>query len=597
MIDSHANQTPDAGNGDGNVFRAVRGKLLYLVAFVALVGALTYFVLVQLSPNYLARAFILVEASEPREDNSLASVREATGFFDSEAVSEQIRDLRSPGLARSVSRELDFAGRPEFNPALRVTSFVSDFLIMLGLNRDPSWTSAEELVVESFGQNLSVHTVENSRLVAIEFVSQDPQLAADAANAVAEKYISSRQTAQREATEDSVSWLKSEIARMTDQVSEAEGRVEAFRVAKDTPTTGEQTSARRDLQGKAVGNTEILQGPAQLRTTIAPVIEPEENLLSLAREAARQRDLLVSYLDRYHEILARRSDGTHIAEARIISLASVPSEPAFPQTGRITIAACLAALILGVAFMAIRKMTSRRRMRRSHLVSELDNETEVGKTRWRDDNAVRRMMPSDPTFAPGQSNRIDESVATIADQIIAGGYKRIVVTMPEGADFDGRPLAAVALARAMARAERRPVLIDLCPDGANSASMGETDELPGFSDLFAGEASFAQVIFRDRKSRVHFIPGGAQPLSPQKLTDERVVMLVSALDHTYDQVILDIGQEALEATAKGCEAAVLVSEFSEPDPRTLATVGRLGACSDAKVFVLALDPLVAQEAA
>jgi uncharacterized protein involved in exopolysaccharide biosynthesis/Mrp family chromosome partitioning ATPase len=585
MIDSHANHMPDAGTGGGSVFRTMRGKLLYLAAFVVLVGALTYFVLTQLSPSYLARAFILVEASEG----------EATGSFDTEAVSEQIRDLRSPGLARTVSRELDFIGRPEFNTALRVTSFVSDFLILVGLNKDPSWTSAEELVVERFGQGLSVHIVENSRLVAIEFVSQDPQLAADAANSLAKKYISSRQTAQRETTEDSVSWLKSEIARMTDQVSEAEARVEAFRVANDGATIGEQMPAGLERQGEAVGNTEILQGSVQLRTTIAPVIEPEENLLSLKHEAARQRDLLASYLDRYHEVLARRSDGTLLAEARIISLASAPSQPAFPQTGKMTIAACLAALILGLAFMGIQNIAGRRRMRRAALVS--GPETEVGKTRWRDDNAVRRMMPSDPTFAPGQSNRIDESVATIADRIIAGGYKRIMVTMPEGADWNGRPLAAVALGRAMAQAEQRPVLIDLCPDGANSASMGEADEFPGFSDLFAGEASFAQVIFRDRKSRVHFIPGGAQPLSPQKLTDERVVMLVSALDHTYDHVILDIGEEAIEAMAKGCEAAVLVSEFAEPDPRTLATAGRLAACSDAKVFVLALDPLVAQEAA
>ena len=48
-----------------------------------------------------------------------------------------------------------------------------------------------------------------------------------------------------------------------------------------------------------------------------------------------------------------------------------------------------------------------------------------------------------------------------------------------------------------------------------------TSGLRAATDLYAGDASFAQVIFRDRKSRAHFIPAGRKPfpatLSPDLL--------------------------------------------------------------------------------
>src|SRR5690606_17880573 len=119
---------------------------------------------------------------------------------------------------------------------------------------------------------------------------------------------------------------------------------------------------------------------------------------------------------------------------------------------------------------------------------------------------------------PVSGSRVEDWLAEIAATLIEDGVKRIMVTTAEGSDESGRPLAAVALARALARAEQRPVLIDLRDDGANGASMGEGRELVGFADLFAGHASFADVIFRDARSRAHFIPAGQGAISTRNLS-------------------------------------------------------------------------------
>jgi MinD-like ATPase involved in chromosome partitioning or flagellar assembly len=205
------------------------------------------------------------------------------------------------------------------------------------------------------------------------------------------------------------------------------------------------------------------------------------------------------------------------------------------------------------------------------------------------------MMANEPTLVPEMIDRVEESLAVIAGEVIQSGKKRVLVTLAEGSDSEGRPLGAVALARALARTDARVVLVDFRSDGANAASMGESENLPGFSDLFDGEASFAQVIFRDRKSRVHFIPAGLRRFSRQDLADERVALLVNALDHTYDHVVFDVAGDFLEAIGSECDAAVVATEFDRDDPRTVHLIELVRVHSQARIVVCRIDPVEAGE--
>jgi Mrp family chromosome partitioning ATPase len=219
-----------------------------------------------------------------------------------------------------------------------------------------------------------------------------------------------------------------------------------------------------------------------------------------------------------------------------------------------------------------------------------------GHLRWADDHSVRRMMASEPTLAPALIDRVEESLASIAGEIIAHGARRVMVTLAEGSEENGRPLAAVALARALARTDARVVVVDFRGDGANSISMGEGTDLPGFADLFDGEASFAQVIFRDRRSRAHFIPAGRQPVSPEALAGERLSTILTALDHTYDHLIIDIGDDLIDRIGPTADAAVVVSEFGPSDPRTRRAFERITAVSPARILLLIVDPATTRPA-
>jgi Mrp family chromosome partitioning ATPase len=196
-------------------------------------------------------------------------------------------------------------------------------------------------------------------------------------------------------------------------------------------------------------------------------------------------------------------------------------------------------------------------------------------------------VPGEPPLAP-TGGRGGESLGSVADSI--SGQRRVVVTLAEESTSDGRPLVAVALARALAGRDRSVVLLDLREDGANTVAMGEAADLPGFSDLLSGGASFARVIFRDRRSRAHFIAAGSEPVRPEALAGERLQTLLTALDHTYDHIIIDCPDDAVARMAPGADAALVASEHASADPRTVRAVSRIAKLSDARIFHLKVEP-------
>ena len=95
-----------------------------------------------------------------------------------------------------------------------------------------------------------------------------------------------------------------------------------------------------------------------------------------------------------------------------------------------------------------------------------------------DDEDVPRAMADEPTLAP-VGEEAEASLGAVADGI--AGRRRVVVTLAEESDAGGRPLVAVALARALSGRDRSVVLVDLRGDGADERRDGRGDRPAGLS--------------------------------------------------------------------------------------------------------------------
>jgi uncharacterized protein involved in exopolysaccharide biosynthesis len=571
---AHFTATPAGSIDDGStVLASFMRTSIYLAVITAIIVVVTYAVLAQLAPRYRAEATVLIDPVAPRSQR-IDSGEPAAGGLRRD-VGAQLQLLRSRDLARTVTQSLGLERRPAAVSALDSGSILADVLSGIGLRRDPTRISREERILDSFAAHLSAYVLDDAPVIAIGFTSGDPRLSADIANAVATEYVALQKAAPGGTVEDATTWLEAEIAGLRRHIGAIEARIEAYRGG----------IGRLSDAGPPIAD------PARQQRAAAQL---GDGLRELENEAARQRDLLDSYVERYGDVLVRRQSGFLPVDARILSPAAAPLEPFFPRKGPITAIIGALALLAMLVFVVVRELARGRRRHRVRLVPLPEvvdaMPIRVKAARWGDDRGPRRMMPAVPTFADVEVDGRIGDVTDLSHKLISCQSKRIMVVTVGDEVGKRRPLTAVALARGLARADRRPVLIDLRDDGADSLSMGEAADLPGFSDLFAGEASFGQVIFRDRKSRVHFIPAGLRRLSRQDLSDGRVGLLVNALDHTYDHVVFDVASNFVEAIGSECDVAVLASDFDRNDPRTVALVRRVRLSSQAKIVVVRVDP-------
>jgi len=189
-------------------------------------AAVAFIVVNLMTPQYRSEARLLLEARENVFLRADAEKNADLSTLDAEAVTSQTQVVLSRDLAREVIAKEKLAQKPEFNPT---SSVLRTVLGLLGMTRDPGSLTREERVLEAYYARLNVYAIDKSRVIAIDFTSSDPQLAADVANAVAETYLQMQQAAKRDQTRAASAWLAGEIEKMRAKVAEAEAKVEAYR--------------------------------------------------------------------------------------------------------------------------------------------------------------------------------------------------------------------------------------------------------------------------------------------------------------------------------------------------------------------------------
>jgi succinoglycan biosynthesis transport protein ExoP len=392
--------------------------------------------------------------------------------------------------------------------------------------------------------------------------------------------------------------LRAQIAQLSASLLSGHPRIKELNAQLadlDSQVRAEITRILRSIEDEAATaraqEADIGRDITRARAATGENNDAEVQLRALEREATAQRDLLESYLRRFREASSRQDGNYQPADARIISRAAVPLEPVFPKKLPLTAAATVALLLLAIAIITIRELTSGRALRRITLDTPPPPAAAAvpvdGRMRWEEEpSALPPLQPVTPPLSRGLSADLQDSLNAIVDQIVETGARRVLIAMADLGAEVGRPLAAVSLARALSRRGSRVLLLDLHADGADGKAMAVEGHAPGFTDLFAGSASFTEVIFRDRRSRAHLIPHGVLEFDAGLAEGERFVTILDALDQTYDQILLDADQDLALQLASKAGAVILVSDGSDSDPRTVRAFEALKAATSATVMLL-----------
>lgn len=202
-------------------------KILRPTILIALV---TLAVVMVIPPKYLSESRVLVVGRDniylrPDADKDIVD----RSVVDPEAVTSQVQLILSRDLASEVIDKLKLGERREFDPALGGVSLVKRVLGIFGFIKNPMSMTPQERMLEAYYDRLSFYAVDKSRVIVIDFLSENPELAARVANAVADAYLERQQSAKQEQARSAGQWLSGEIESMRNKVAEAEAKVEAFR--------------------------------------------------------------------------------------------------------------------------------------------------------------------------------------------------------------------------------------------------------------------------------------------------------------------------------------------------------------------------------
>ncbi len=320
---------PVAGYGEPDMRglgRVLWQKRKTILGITLIAAAVAFLVVNAITPRYRSESRLLLEA---RENVFLRAAADKDSpdrsTIDEQAVASQIQVVLSRDLAREVIHKENLADNPEFEGG--APSLVNGLLSLVGLGRDRSTMSREERTMEAFYDRLSVQNVDKSRVIAIDFSSADPSLAARVANAIAETYLKTQQVVQQDQTRAAGTWLAGEIEKMRKRVADAEAKVEQYRVkanlfvgSNNTSLPSQQLTELNSQIAAARGSKADLEARArQLRDLIksgqsfdsSDIANSEtmrrliEQRIALRNQLAEQSTTLLSQHPRIKELKAQ----------------------------------------------------------------------------------------------------------------------------------------------------------------------------------------------------------------------------------------------------------------------------------------------------
>jgi uncharacterized protein involved in exopolysaccharide biosynthesis/Mrp family chromosome partitioning ATPase len=184
------------------------------------------------TPHYKAETQLVIATGESVYTRPDGANDNDKPILDEEGVATQVQVISSSDILKQVALKLNLSRLPEFDDAADMSP-LSRLLVIAGLRSDPQEIPVEERVLKKMREKLNVYSVEKTRVIAIEFSSEDPKLAAAIPNAIADAYIAAQGGAKVESNSAAGAFLAPEIADLQKQVKTAEARVADFRAQSD----------------------------------------------------------------------------------------------------------------------------------------------------------------------------------------------------------------------------------------------------------------------------------------------------------------------------------------------------------------------------
>ncbi|MBR0829483.1 lipopolysaccharide biosynthesis protein [Bradyrhizobium manausense] len=551
-------------------------------------------------------------------DPDLAA-RVANSIADGYLVLQQsARQDQAKSASQWLSGEIETLRKKVSDAESRVEDFRSKSSLFVGTNNTTlsNQQMGEVNTQLNNARAMKADTESKSRLIREMLQSGKPIEASEVLNSELMRRLSEqRVTLRAQLAEQSstllgnhprIKELKAQLADLDNQIRDEAGKISRA-----------LESDARIADGRVQSLTASLE---QLKKQASSTNGQDVQLRALEREAKAQRDLLESYLAKFREANTRETiDVT--PEGRIISRATVSNTPAYPKKLPIVLIATLATLLLSSGIVVtgeLLRMTAPRPAAPVAPVTVAQAPAAVVAVPAVESPPMAAPMPASPAriepviepvvaappiapvqapapaplrpqqaIAPDPVSRELAEVERLATRLRAAGPAGRKVTVLGTAPSESITLTALTLARFLAR-DARVVVVDLAASTPTMSAVSADPYAPGLAELMQGQASFTEIITKDRLSRVQIVNAGRPGFDRNLLQSPRVTLAVDALLRVYDHVLLDAGTASdlpAELLTAHARAVVVPDASMAADARALMST-QLGAVGFSEVVML-----------
>jgi capsular exopolysaccharide synthesis family protein len=259
-------------------------------------------------------------------------------------------------------------------------------------------------------------------------------------------------------------------------------------------------------------------------------------LRELEREAESSRTLYQTFLGRFKEV--SEADQIQTPDARIISPATVPTSPSFPNKTMILSIAIIVSLVLGFAIaFALDAMDAGFR-------AGADVEKALGLSNL-------AVIPTVPGVKSVQDRVVSKPLSAYTEAVrtlYAGvqlsnvDHPPKVLLMTSSVPNEGKTSTSVALARLAAQGGQRVILVDgdlRHPSVAKTIDPNKKPEA-GLIEVLANKRDLQSVLIRDSMTDLQYLPIVSPPSNPSDLiTSDAMRRLIEGLEQAFDLVVID----------------------------------------------------------
>ena len=615
-VPEEGRQLPTPGEFVLSAWRsAVRHKrTIWISVLIFLALAIVYLVITP--KEYLAVAEMVIDS---REFGVAVSTRssgpQVNSPVDASVVESEGSILQSENVARAVIKKLDLVNSPTFaNPGGVFPLIYSTIMPVVHRYVAPKpYTDYERwrATVEDFQKRLTVKREGVTYVFAISFLSPDPQEAAKVANAVADAYVEDLIGAKFTARARVTSWMQDRLKALSEQATNAEAKVAAFKRDHSIVSTGgrlmdEQQVAELQSQltlaraEKANANAKVDRLGGVYKNALKMASDREAGINADLDKAIRQsadttaaqvqldqleshaqayRALYDTFLQRFSETVQEQSSPA--TESRLITEASAPLKKSKPKTILTLAGATFVGGLVGFGVGWMREKTNRslRSPDQIEFGAEAPLLASIPKAPRLALDTLSRETSARPLSLFSESIR--ELRVFIEVQRVEHGLQAVGFT--SAIPGEGKSTIAINLAAIVAKSKTRVLLID-----GDMRSRSLTSQIgcgpSGLVEVLAGAVRVEDAVLHDEAGKFDLLGVTAtRSDASELLCSTEMKQLIAALKRSYDFIFVDLPPVLPVADAKAAatvlDGVVFVAEWNRTTVETLSeavrTSGRL----------------------